>query len=71
MKKYRICTNCVMDTSDPSIIFDKDGICSHCNSFYSKTLPYWNKLLNENSLADLKKDINLRRSNQKVLTIVL
>ena len=64
MKKYRICTNCVMDSSDPAISFDKEGICSHCNSFYSKTLPYWKKLLNENSLSDLKKDINLRRSNK-------
>ena len=64
MKKYRICTNCVMDSSDPAINFDNEGMCSHCNSFYSKTLPYWKKLLNENSLAELKKDINLRRSNK-------
>ena len=38
MKKYRICTNCVMDSSDPAINFDNEGMCSHCNSFYSK--PY-------------------------------
>ncbi len=65
MKDYKVCSNCVMDTSDPSITFDENGICSHCNSFYSKTLPYWNKLLiNKNSLDNLKKDIKSRASKQ-------
>ena len=65
MKDYKVCSICVMDTSDPSITFDENGICSHCNSFYSKTLPYWNKLLtNKNSLDNLKKDIKLRSSNK-------
>jgi len=26
----RICTRCVMDTTDPEIVFDADGICNHC-----------------------------------------
>jgi N-acetyl sugar amidotransferase len=26
----RICTRCVMDTSDPDITFDDQGVCSHC-----------------------------------------
>jgi N-acetyl sugar amidotransferase len=33
MKDYQICTECVMDTSDPNITFDENGICSHCRSF--------------------------------------
>lgn len=32
-RPYQICTRCVMDTSDPWIEFDKDGICNHCISF--------------------------------------
>ena len=28
---YQICTRCVMDTSDSEIIFDKEGVCNHCN----------------------------------------
>lgn len=28
--KYRICKRCVMDTSDPTITFDKNGYCNHC-----------------------------------------
>ncbi len=27
---YRICTRCVMDTSDPEIVFDEAGVCNHC-----------------------------------------
>ena len=42
-RKYQICTNCVMDTTDSSIIFDENGVCDHCNTYYSKILPVWNK----------------------------
>ncbi len=27
---YRICSRCVMDTSDSEIIFDANGMCNHC-----------------------------------------
>jgi len=30
MRPYQICTRCVMDTSDPDIQFDSDGVCNHC-----------------------------------------
>lgn len=30
---YQICTRCVMDTSDPLITFDAEGVCSHCHEF--------------------------------------
>lgn len=28
--EYRICSRCIMDTTDPEITFDKDGVCSNC-----------------------------------------
>lgn len=31
--RYRICTKCVMDTNDPEINFDSEGVCNHCRSF--------------------------------------
>lgn len=40
-KKHRLCTNCVMDTTDENIMFDENGVCDHCNNFYSNTLPNW------------------------------
>ena len=27
-----------MDTSDPEIIFDKNGYCNHCNDFLNQTI---------------------------------
>lgn len=41
MRKYQICKNCVMDTSDPKISFDEDGICDNCISFKKNVEPYW------------------------------
>ncbi len=32
--EYRICTRCVMDTSDPSISFDNEGRCNNCNKYF-------------------------------------
>ena len=29
--EYRICSRCLMDTSDPDIIFDDQGVCNHCH----------------------------------------
>ncbi len=31
-KRYQICTRCVMDTTDPEITFDKNGVCNHCTN---------------------------------------
>lgn len=30
---YQVCTRCVMDTSDPEISFDGNGVCNHCLEF--------------------------------------
>src|SRR5258706_605568 len=40
-RSYQICTNCVMDTTDPGISFDKRGVCDQCNSFQRGVLPHW------------------------------
>jgi len=37
----KVCLNCVMDSTDSKIIFDANGICDHCNDFYSKIKPNW------------------------------
>lgn len=38
---YRICSNCIMDTTDPTITFSDDGVCSYCNNFKENILPQW------------------------------
>lgn len=30
---YKVCKNCIMDTTDQDIYFDKHGICNHCIDF--------------------------------------
>jgi N-acetyl sugar amidotransferase len=34
-RDYKICTRCIMDTSDPDIWFDEKGVCSHCHKYES------------------------------------
>lgn len=67
-RPYQICTNCVMDTSDSMIVFDENGICDHCNTFYSQTLPNWHtdergkeellKIVEKIRLAGVGKDFD-------------
>ncbi|MBI2332383.1 MAG: N-acetyl sugar amidotransferase [Chloroflexi bacterium] len=33
MTEYRMCKRCVMDTSDPEITFDENGVCNHCYTY--------------------------------------
>lgn len=38
---YQICTKCIMDTSDPTITFDDNGVCHHCSDFNKHVKPNW------------------------------
>ncbi len=40
-REYKICTNCVMDTTDSMISFDEKGMCDYCTGFYKEILPNW------------------------------
>lgn len=40
-RPYQICTRCVMDTTDPEIEFDDEGVCSHCHYFDTSVKPLW------------------------------
>lgn len=39
-REYQRCVRCVMDTSDPEITFDTNGVCNHCTSFQHKVAKY-------------------------------
>ena len=41
IKQTRICSICVMDTSDSAIIFDENGVCDHCRDFEENIKPHW------------------------------
>lgn len=60
MPEDRICSNCVMDTSDSAITFDDAGVCDHCNGFKNDVLPNWHpnetgKQQVAKMVADIKK----------------
>lgn len=38
---YRVCANCIMDTSDSNIAFDERGWCDYCVNYYNNILPNW------------------------------
>jgi len=40
-RKYQVCVNCVMDTTDPEIRFDENGRCDFCDNYYNSILPSW------------------------------
>jgi N-acetyl sugar amidotransferase len=33
-RQYQVCNQCVMDTTDPEISFDEEGVCNHCKGFF-------------------------------------
>lgn len=40
-RKYQICTNCIMDTSDSTLTFDERGWCDYCCNFHKSIAPNW------------------------------
>lgn len=40
-RPYQICAHCIMDTSDPGIVFDARGWCDYCNNYAATIAPQW------------------------------
>ena len=40
-RHYQICCRCIMDTSDPNIVFDGEGVCDYCNNYRTNIFPNW------------------------------
>ena len=57
-KNYKICANCVMDTTDSKITFDQEGVCDHCNTYYTDILPNWH--------TDERGDLALKKIVKKL-----
>lgn len=49
----KICTNCVMDTTDSRIVFDDKGVCDHCNDFNNNVQPKW--ITDDRGKAELQR----------------
>lgn len=54
--QYRICSKCVMDTTDPFIYFDENGICNHCYSYKKRIKEDYH--VDSNGVKNLKNIIS-------------
>lgn len=61
--KPRICTNCVMDTTDSRITYDENGVCDHCNDFSENIEPNWHP--NDKGKEQLQKIISKIKKDGK------
>lgn len=52
-RPYQQCTRCMMDTSDPNITFNEEGLCSYCQNYDKNIKPYWKP--NENRFDELER----------------
>jgi N-acetyl sugar amidotransferase len=60
---YKACSHCVMDTTDSLITFDENGICDHCNTFFTKIKPNWHT--GERGKAQLRKLVDKIKASGK------
>ena len=68
---YQICSQCVMDTTDPAITFDSGGVCCHCRGFEEKTKKSWfPNEEGEKRLADILNQIRAVGRNQEYDCII-
>ena len=63
MSKYIICKKCIMDSSDPEIILDEEGVCNHCKR-YEIELPK-RVFSGERAKIDLEKIVSKIRQDGK------
>jgi N-acetyl sugar amidotransferase len=57
-RPYQICTKTIMDTSDPSIVFDENGVSDYYHNFHNNMLPNWH--------PDEKGQIELMKMAEKI-----
>ncbi len=70
-QSYRICSKTIMDTSDPDIVFDKDGISNHWHSYQTKAKKHLiNKKERKYKLNSLVNEIKKKGSKKKYDCII-
>ena len=68
---YQICSRCVMDTSDPAIIFNEQGHCNHCTEFIEKRAHFSYKgTESDQALETLIKQIKVQGKGKEFDCIV-
>lgn len=70
-RKYKICTRCIMDTTDPEITFDESGYCNHCRGFFENVnnIMYEGKKGDE-KLKEIVSEVKATRRNKEYDCII-
>ena len=58
--EYQRCTRCIMDTTDPSIRFDENGVCNHCTQWFEM----WNNRIDRRPIEQVVEEIKSRRQGR-------
>ncbi len=68
---YRICNRCVMDTTDPDISFDDDGVCNHCHEYdYKAQIRLFSEVEGQQRLDEIVEKIKASGRNKDYDCIV-
>ena len=58
IETYKTCSRCVMDTTDPDIVFDENGVCNHCHTYDETRLNFdMNETQRSNIISNLVSNI--------------
>ena len=68
--EYKVCKSCVMDTSDPNISFNSEGICSHCQQYFKYTKPFYEKNLKNSNFIEKEISNGISNRDQKYDSIL-
>ncbi|MHA2321919.1 MAG: N-acetyl sugar amidotransferase [Candidatus Thorarchaeota archaeon] len=57
---YQRCNRCVMDTTDPNIVFDDAGICNHCTNWFE----LWETKIDRRPIEEVLLEIKSRKTGK-------
>ena len=63
--QYKICKDCICDTTIPGITFNNSGICNFCEIQFSMEKDFPNDIKGKNIIDKLVKKINKNKSNSE------
>ena len=64
-RPYQVCSRCIMDTTDPDIVFDADGRCNHCRGWFRRAQFYALPLAERSRRLELLVEEVKRRGHGK------
>lgn len=70
-QNYQICKRCVMDTSDPEIVFDEHGVCNNCQQALNRINSYPLNLDIETRKKQLLEQVKIIKKKVKIKNMIV